>query len=154
MHHSALGCVFKCLLIPSPSQNSTESVIAIPSLGIQLETHRGLPGFPLTCSRNFIPVAFLQDFIINEGLRRWNVHYYIAAIKKQDQSVTLHVAFEVCLSFPTRSLSLLIICFTVFSQSILPYFAVLYEVYHGVHEVMFEHISDESPIGNREDNTA
>ncbi|KAK7693657.1 hypothetical protein QCA50_003226 [Cerrena zonata] len=109
-----------------------ESVIAIPSLGIQLETHRGLPGFPLTCSRNFIPVAFLQDFIINEGLRRWNVHYYIAAIKKQDQSVTLHVAFE----------------------SILPYFAVLYEVYHGVHEVMFEHISDESPTGNREDNTA
>lgn len=40
-------------------------------------------------------MAFLQDFIINEGLRRWNVHYYIVAIKKQDQSVTLHVAYEV-----------------------------------------------------------
>ncbi|CAL1704945.1 unnamed protein product [Somion occarium] len=94
-----------------------ESVIAIPSLGVQLETHRGLPGLPLFCSRYFIPLAFLQDFIINEGLRRWNVRYYLAAIKKQDQEISLHIAYE----------------------NILPYFAVLLEVYHGVHEVMFEH---------------
>ncbi|KAI0082753.1 hypothetical protein K474DRAFT_1654910 [Panus rudis PR-1116 ss-1] len=96
-----------------------ESVIAIPLLGIQLETHRGLPGLPLSVSRNFIPMSFLRDFIINEGLHGWNVRYYLAAIKEQDQVVTLHVAFE----------------------NILPYFPVLLEVYHGVQEMMFEETS-------------
>jgi len=94
-----------------------ESVIAIPSLGIQLETRRGPPSLPLFASRHFIPLAFLQDFIINEGLRGWDVRYYAAAIKSTpDGGTSLKVAYE----------------------NILPYFPVLLEVYHGVHEVMFD----------------
>ncbi|KAH8106748.1 hypothetical protein BXZ70DRAFT_246052 [Cristinia sonorae] len=96
-----------------------ESVIAIPSLGIQMETHRGpLLTMPIFVSRHFIPLEHLQDFIINEGLRGWDVRYYIAAVKFTPSGgggTSLRVAYE----------------------NILPYFPVLLEVYHGVHEAMF-----------------
>ena len=74
-----------------------ESVLAIPSLGLQLETHRGLPGIPLFVSRRFIPAIYLQDVIINEGLRRWDVRYYLAAMQSSKEGgFTLKVAYEVC----------------------------------------------------------
>ncbi|KAJ3478154.1 hypothetical protein NLI96_g9956 [Meripilus lineatus] len=102
-----------------------ESVITIPNLGIQLETHRGLPSLPLFTSRHFIPLAFLHDFIINEGLRGWNVRYYLAALtKSQTGKLSLHVAYE----------------------NILPYFPVLLEVYNGVHQDMF-------PVSDRDTNS-
>jgi phosphatidylinositol N-acetylglucosaminyltransferase subunit H len=73
-----------------------ESVIVIDRHGIQFETHRGFPPFPLIVSRRFIPTTSLQDFIINEGLRRWDVRYYLAAIKRSHvDDDTLEVAYEV-----------------------------------------------------------
>ncbi|GJE95201.1 PIG-H domain-containing protein [Phanerochaete sordida] len=93
-----------------------ESVVLIPSFGLQFETHRGLPGLPLLASRQFIPFMRLQDVVINEGLRGWNVRYYLAAIaKSQDETISLHVPFE----------------------NILPYFPVLLEVYHELQENVF-----------------
>ena len=75
---------------------SAESVLAIPYLGIQLETHRGLPDIPLFVSKRFIPSAYLRDFVINEGLRRWNVRYYLAAVEESPSSgIALEVAYEV-----------------------------------------------------------
>lgn len=89
-------------LIWSPA----ESVIAIPALGVQLESHRGLPSLPLFTSRHFIPLAFLQDFVINEGLRRWDVRYYLAAVTKTEDGVTnLHVTYEVCISLLGNDMS-------------------------------------------------
>jgi len=62
----------------------------------------------------------LQDFVINEGLRRWNVRYYLTAIQRIDSfNTTLQVAYE----------------------NILPHFPVLYEVYQGVQETLFTDIS-------------
>lgn len=93
-----------------------ESVIILPALGLQFETHRGFPLVPLFVSRRFIPLAMLQDFIINEGLHGWNVRYYLATIKRSQSGVIgLEVAYE----------------------NILPRFPVLLEVYHGVHESLF-----------------
>jgi len=82
---------------PSTSHtSSTESVLVIPPHGIQLETHRGLPSLPLAASRRFIPTAVLQDFVINEGLRGWDVRYYLVAIKRSSRDdYTLEVAYEV-----------------------------------------------------------
>ncbi|KAI0692385.1 hypothetical protein BC835DRAFT_1416591 [Cytidiella melzeri] len=100
-----------------------ESVLAIPYLGIQLETHRGLPNIPLFVSRRFIPAIYLHDFIINEGIRGWNVRYYLAAIQQTPHTNnTLEVAYE----------------------NILPYFPILLHVYRDVHEVMFSR-ADEQP---------
>jgi phosphatidylinositol glycan class H protein len=76
---------------------SLESVLVLPSYGIQLESHRGLPSLPLFVSRRFIPLAEVRDVLINEGLRRWDVRYYLAILyspRRGEQR--LEVAYQVC----------------------------------------------------------
>lgn len=75
----------------------TESVLVFPAYGIQLETHRGYPLLkPLFVSRRFIHASLLKDFVINEGLRRWNIRYYLAAVHgSSTDKIALDVAFEV-----------------------------------------------------------
>ena len=78
------------------SELGTESVLLFPPHGIQLETHRG-PFGPLFASRKFIPSDYFLDIIMNEGLRRWNVRYYLAAmVESPEHNLKLVVAFEVC----------------------------------------------------------
>lgn len=115
-HYAILAASLLLYMYIKCTQLLWESVLAIPYLGIQLETHRGLPNIPLFASRQFIPAVYLRDVIINEGLRRWNVRYYLAAIQQSSNgNFTLEVAFE----------------------HILPFFPVLLHVYRDVHEVMF-----------------
>ena len=77
--------------------NSPESVLVFPTLGIQLETHRGYPSLePFFVSRRFIPTSSLENVVIHEGLRRWNVRYFLAAFKRSSSgAISIHVAFEV-----------------------------------------------------------
>jgi len=115
-----------------------ESVLAIPPHGIQLETHRGLPSYPLFASRQFIPSDRLRNLVINEGLRGWDVRYYLVAIQEaQSDVLELNVAFEVCnlaqyslcsCFFPKLNYTIL--------QSLLPRFPVLIEIYRGIHGVL------------------
>jgi hypothetical protein len=43
-------------------------------------------------------MSALHDFVINEGLRRWNIRYYLTAIqKKGSNDFVLQVAYEVSL---------------------------------------------------------
>ncbi|KAF9818946.1 hypothetical protein IEO21_02484 [Rhodonia placenta] len=75
---------------------------------------------PLFAHRRFVPLASLQDFIINEGLWGWNVRYYLAAIHySQQDTLSLRVAYE----------------------NLLPRFPVILEVYRGVHEMLNRHCS-------------
>ncbi len=77
---------------------SIEAVLVIPPHGIQLETYRGFPKWPIFISRRFIPLTALQDVIINEGLWGWNVRHYLAAVKENTATAySLDVVFEVCL---------------------------------------------------------
>ncbi|KAJ6496564.1 hypothetical protein C8R47DRAFT_973323 [Mycena vitilis] len=112
----ALFSVLTWLLYVKCTQVLFESVVVIPPHGIQLETHRGLPWFsPFAVTRQFIPFASLQDFVIHEGLRRWNVRYYLAAIKlSKSRDFQVHVAFE----------------------NLLPPFEILLEVYRGIQAVL------------------
>jgi hypothetical protein len=81
-----------------------ESVVVVPPHGIQLETHCGLPSVPLSTSRRFIPTVLLQDFIINEGLRGWDVRYYLIAIRKSSTGdYTSEVAYEVSFIYCSNS---------------------------------------------------
>ncbi|KAG1754507.1 hypothetical protein EDB19DRAFT_1892490 [Suillus lakei] len=81
---STMLCAFAVLVVGFTvycrcAQVLHESVLVFPAYGIQLETHRGYPLLkPLFVSRRFIHASLLEDFIINEGLRRWNVRYYLA----------------------------------------------------------------------------
>jgi len=55
--------------------------------------------------------------VIHEGFRGWNVRFYLVAIAQSPAGDPhLHVAYE----------------------SILPYFPVLLEVYHGIQGLMFQ----------------
>jgi len=113
---AALTVIFLLLVWSRCTQVLFESVVVIPPHGVQLETHRGLPPWPLMILRSFIPMTSLHDFVINEGLHRWNVRFYLAAIKvSEDQALSLQVAYE----------------------NILPHFPVLLEVYRGVQEGLF-----------------
>ncbi|EJF66015.1 hypothetical protein DICSQDRAFT_49466 [Dichomitus squalens LYAD-421 SS1] len=97
------------------TQIQWESVVIFPSIGIQLETHKGFAGVSLLASRKFVPWSSLEDFLINEGLRGWDVRYYCVAINRTlEGSLQLEVAFE----------------------NILPRFPILLEVYHGVQEAL------------------
>ena len=50
----------------------------------------------LSASRTFIPWSSLEDFLINEGIRGWDIRYYLVAITRTSQGdVKLQVAFEV-----------------------------------------------------------
>jgi hypothetical protein len=74
----------------------TESVIALPPHGLQFETHRGFGSTIFFVSRHFIPRRHLHDFVINEGLRGWNVRYYLAAMIRSDTCpFALKTAYEV-----------------------------------------------------------
>ncbi|KIY50973.1 hypothetical protein FISHEDRAFT_37811 [Fistulina hepatica ATCC 64428] len=100
------------------SQVLSESVIVLPPHGIQLETHKGIGNLRLSSIRRFIPTDDLHDVVINEGLRRWNVHFYLAALMgNPSHEYSLRVAYE----------------------NILPHFPVLLEVYRGVHDLLFDH---------------
>jgi len=72
-------------------------VLVFPTHGIQLETHRGYPLLkPFFVSRRFVHASLLEDFIINEGLRRWNVRYYLAAVHRSSaDAFAIDVPFEV-----------------------------------------------------------
>ncbi|EKM82776.1 hypothetical protein AGABI1DRAFT_33856 [Agaricus bisporus var. burnettii JB137-S8] len=107
-----LHCKHSCLTLNFPT---SETVLVIPPHGIQLETHRGLPRWPLAISRRFISLTNLRDVIINEALYGWNVRYYLAAVKEH----------------PSTGFSL-----DVIFESILPRMPILSEVYHGIHEML------------------
>ena len=51
----------------------------------------------LLTARTFVPWSSLEDFLINEGIRGWDVRYYLVAITRTSQgTIKLEVAFEVC----------------------------------------------------------
>lgn len=110
--HLVIACTTLALARYRCSQVLHESVLIFPLRGIQLESHRGLPSLcTFYVTKDFVPLASLDNFIIYEGLRRWDIRYYLAAMKRSSSgSMTLHVAF----------------------RNILPYLPVLVEVYNRV----------------------
>ncbi|CAE6388527.1 unnamed protein product [Rhizoctonia solani] len=100
-----------------------ESILVFPSIGIQLETHRGLILFGYRVlitgvSREFLPVPAVSDVIINEGLCGWNVRRYLAVLSEGESR--LRVVFE----------------------ALDPPFPILKEVYHGLRETLFDEWDD------------
>ncbi|KAF8078056.1 hypothetical protein FPV67DRAFT_29044 [Lyophyllum atratum] len=75
------AAIFLSYIWTKCSQVLHESIIILPPHGIQLETHRGFPGLCFFITRRFIRLQVLQDVVIHEGLRGWDVRYYLAAIK-------------------------------------------------------------------------
>jgi hypothetical protein len=81
---------------------TTESVLAIPGTGVQLETTKSLAlpflagrRLAYSISKTFIPVNDISAVAVNEGLRRWSVRYFLAVIERDGRGI--HVAFDVSL---------------------------------------------------------
>ncbi|KAF9069863.1 hypothetical protein BDP27DRAFT_1293210 [Rhodocollybia butyracea] len=91
-----------------------ESVIVLPEHGIQLETHRGFPPLTFSISRRFVPHTMLRDVVINEGIKRWDIRYYLVALNEG----TTGIALDVC--FP----------------NILPHFPVLIQIYRDLRHLI------------------
>ncbi|KAG8993843.1 hypothetical protein FRB90_000588 [Tulasnella sp. 427] len=113
-----------------------ESVIAIPGIGLQLESHYGLPHTPfshprsLGCKRQFIPLSSIMDVVLNEGLSFWEVRYYLAVVYREvgsrDGTVKVAVPFK----------------------AIRTYGVMLKEVYHGLRETLFDEYASDSDSGS------
>jgi len=111
--------------------SNIESVLVLPAYGLQLESHRGLSipfsdiTISLSSTRCFIPTDSIQDVLVNEGLRRWNWHYYLVILTRtlpfergeriqkdgEPFHVKLLVAFEVnplCFNDPALLLTYII----------------------------------------------
>lgn len=78
-----------------------EELIAIPHIGVQLGTMRGLilPGgmrLPLSHTRDFVPLSQLVDLQLIEGINGWSIRYWLALVVDHgDAGVHLRVAFKV-----------------------------------------------------------
>jgi len=46
----------------------------------------------LSVQRHFVRLHAVQDVLINEGLRRWDVRYFLAVVTPE---ASVHVAFQV-----------------------------------------------------------
>ncbi|KAF9652838.1 hypothetical protein BDM02DRAFT_3108447 [Thelephora ganbajun] len=110
---------FLILLVPFGYWHVTqvlwESVIVLPTKDLQLEVHRGPPGRSIFVERRVIPASTVSAVIINEGLHRWNVRYYLAVLTKVDETQSLHVLYE----------------------NQLPRMPILRDVYHNLQALLF-----------------
>jgi phosphatidylinositol glycan class H protein len=105
-----------------------ESVILLPPHGIQLETHRGpFSSHPIFSIKHYIPASKLSGVVINEGLRGWNVLFYLVAMwHTESRGTVLKVAY----------------------QDLLPVHPILLQVLEGIHELILcspVHIKEDVP---------
>lgn len=84
-------------------------MIALPELGVQLQTTRGISirlpflfssnayhlRIPLSTTSELVPLEQVSTIVIHEGLRRWRVEYYLAIIKRSGSGIV--VGFPVSL---------------------------------------------------------
>ncbi|KAF8797923.1 hypothetical protein BYT27DRAFT_7123920 [Phlegmacium glaucopus] len=105
-----------------------ESVVILGPHGIQLETHRGfLIRLPWLTNRRFIASTHLHGVYISEGLKGWNVRFYLVAIKRT--------------ALPGST-------FEVAYQNFLPDQTILQYVYQGVHEILLSSPTTNTPETN------
>ncbi|KAF8552896.1 hypothetical protein OG21DRAFT_1510886 [Imleria badia] len=133
-----IGTLLTCLVWARFTQVLHESLLVFPTLGIQLETHRGHPLFPtLSTTYHFIPLSALEDVVLHEGFRRWDVRYYLAALKRTRGSTSTSGVSTAADAAEGVGASPGGIEVRVAFENILPYFPVLKAVYLGVQETLF-----------------
>lgn len=89
----------------------------------------------MSTTKAFIPLEDISTVVINEGLTKWSVRYYLSVIRKNGAGVA--VAFDVSGNFPTSLNSDTSLTSTSL-QAVSPRHPVLQEVYHGIRESLFD----------------
>lgn len=87
---------------------TAESVTVLPGLGVQVSVV-SRRFFRQQRRTRFVPLRDVETVIINEGLSKWNVHYYLGVVTGKGQPKEgkddghIVVAFEVSLPQLCRS---------------------------------------------------
>ena len=111
-----------------------ESVVILGPHGIQLETHRGfLTRLPWLTNRRFIASTHLHGVYINEGLRGWNVRFYLVAIK---HTALTGSTFEVAYQVSDFKKPFALLLYSARFQNLLPDQSILQHIYQGIHEIL------------------
>ncbi|KAK1922705.1 hypothetical protein DB88DRAFT_512224 [Papiliotrema laurentii] len=122
-----LAAFFILVLAGRSRMRMYQSITPLPGLGLQLSTtkylaipwvHTSTP-IVLSTSKTFIPLSEISTVVINEGLTRWSVRYFLAVVQRGGTGI--HIAFK----------------------DVRPRHAVLREVYHGIREQLFDEWADD-----------
>lgn len=82
-------------------KNAEESLLVIRGLGIQTSTSSAT--YLSKAATRFIPTTQIQDIVIHEAFKGFEVRFYLAVIVEGEPDVV--VVFPVCLPMPTISTS-------------------------------------------------
>ncbi|XP_005094401.1 phosphatidylinositol N-acetylglucosaminyltransferase subunit H [Aplysia californica] len=74
--------LFSSLVVRMYLKITTEKVLFLPSLGVQVETTYFL-GHTVTY---FIDISHIKDIVINEAITMHSVMYYLVVLRKEEQS--------------------------------------------------------------------
>ncbi|KAG7558226.1 hypothetical protein FFLO_02879 [Filobasidium floriforme] len=141
LHRWTTACCI-CLLLIANKSVVSESAVAFPNLGIQLESTTAIIipfpfslrlVVPLGTSKRFIPLSNIRSssrIFLNEAFHRWSVVYYLGVLSRGGMYECAGgygvEGLEVHVVFPTTR----------------PRLEVLLEVYHGLRETLYDDFND------------
>lgn len=79
----AVGLAYLALLRP----HVTETLLILRGLGVQTTTSSST--YLLSPSSRFIPTAQIQDVLVNEAFRGWEVRYYLCVVVREEKEVVV-----------------------------------------------------------------
>lgn len=107
-----------------------ESLLVIRGLGVQTSTSS--PTYLSTSATRFIPTNMIQDILIHEAFKGFEVKFYLAIVVEGEEDVV--VVFPVSLLY---AIGIDFVCLFAF-QSILPKRQILEEVWRGARACLYE----------------
>lgn len=108
-------------------QDAEESLLVVQGLGVQTSTSS--PYFFLGPTTTFIPTTQIQDIVIHEAFKGFEVRFYLAII--------VEGATEVVVVFPVRSLLVYVDDRADLPQTLLPKRAILEDVWRGARKCLY-----------------
>jgi phosphatidylinositol glycan class H protein len=109
--------------------NAEESLLVIRGLGIQTSTSSAT--YLSKAATRFIPTTQIQDIVIHEAYKGFEVRFYLAVIVEGEPDVV--VVFPVCPSYQQFRLML-----TDDGKKLLPRRAILEEVWRGSRRCLYD----------------
>jgi hypothetical protein len=111
----------------------------------------------LSTSKLFVPLSSISDVVVNEGIWRWQIIYYLVIIRNEDSAseAKLEIGFKVSARVlgqarTARSESILetalmtgtLACHQRWLQELLPRLAQVRQVWSGIRQTLFDELSE------------
>lgn len=123
--HIDLGCV--------SNPGVEESLLVIRGLGIQTSTSSSM--YWSSAATRFIPTTQIQDIVIHEAFKGFEVRFYLAIIVEGESGVVVVFPVNKSLARYERSVGNIL---TKSRQNLLPKRTILEEVWRGARQCLYE----------------